>query len=253
MAEALLPRALRDEGGSDVLAVADWGQSLSFYNVAGKPAGRERVLGFDPTFASFFPGGDYLAVGGSCREARVYTREGVCVGPVARHNSWVWCCRARPDSSHLAVGCQDGTIAYYELGFSTVHSLYRERYAYRENMADVIIQHLVTDEKVRIKCRDLVKKLAIYKHRLAVQLPERIMVYELTAESPEPNDMHYRLRDKINRKVDCTLLVVCSQHLVLCQEKRLQCLLLRGGVREREWLLSSSIRYIRALWGPSWP
>ncbi|XP_042142808.1 intraflagellar transport protein 122 homolog [Ixodes scapularis] len=240
----------RDEGGSDVLAVADWGQSLSFYNVAGKPAGRERALGFDPTFASFFPGGDYLAVGGSCREARVYTREGVCVGPVARHNSWVWCCRARPDSSHLAVGCQDGTIAYYELGFSTVHSLYRERYAYRENMADVIIQHLVTDEKVRIKCRDLVKKLAIYKHRLAVQLPERIMVYELTAESPEPNDMHYRLRDKINRKVDCTLLVVCSQHLVLCQEKRLQCLLLRGGVREREWLLSSSIRYIRALGGP---
>lgn len=46
-----------------------------------------------------------------------------------------------------ALGCQDGTIAYYELGFSTVHSLYRERYAYRENMTDVIIQHLVTDEK----------------------------------------------------------------------------------------------------------
>ncbi|KAL1472852.1 hypothetical protein MTO96_039056 [Rhipicephalus appendiculatus] len=161
---------VKEEGVGDVLAVADWAQTLSFYNVAGQLTGRERALGFDPTFVSYFPGGEYLVVGGSCREARVYTRDGICVGPVSQQASWVWCCQARPDASHLALGCQDGTIAYFELGFSTVHSLYRERYAYRDNMTDVIIQHLVTDEKVRIKCRDLVKKLAIYKHRLAVSL-----------------------------------------------------------------------------------
>ena len=33
--------------------------------------------------------------------------------------------------------------------------------------------------QVRIKCRDLVKKISIFKHRLAVQLAERIVVYEL--------------------------------------------------------------------------
>ena len=32
-------------------------------------------------------------------------------------------------------------------------------------MTDVIIQHMLTDQKVRIKCRDLVKKIAIFKHR----------------------------------------------------------------------------------------
>ena len=47
----------------------------------------------------------------------------------------------------MRVGCQDGSVAVYELTFSTVHSLYKERYAFRENMTDVIIQHLITEEK----------------------------------------------------------------------------------------------------------
>ena len=88
------------------------------------------------------------------------------------------------------MGCQDATIAYYQLIFSTVHGLYRERYAFRENMTDVIIQHLLTDQKVKIKCRDLVKKIAIYKHRLAVQLPDRIVIYELF--SGDSSEMRYR-------------------------------------------------------------
>lgn len=37
-------------------------------------------------------------------------------------------------------------------------------------MTDVVVQDLVTNKKVRIKCRDLVKKIAIYKDRLAVSL-----------------------------------------------------------------------------------
>lgn len=35
-------------------------------------------------------------------------------------------------------------------------------------MTDVVVQNLVDSKKVRIKCRDLVKKIAIYKNRLAV-------------------------------------------------------------------------------------
>jgi intraflagellar transport protein 122 len=46
-------------------------------------------------------------------------------------------------------------------------------------MTDVIIQHLTTEQKVRIKCRDYVKKIAIYKDRLAVQLPSQVVIYEL--------------------------------------------------------------------------
>lgn len=43
------------------------------------------------------------------------------------------------------------------------------RYAYRERMTEVVVQNLVTEEMVHIKCRDLVKKIAVYKNRLAVR------------------------------------------------------------------------------------
>lgn len=69
--------------------------------------------------------------------------------------------------------------------------------------------------KVRIKCRELVKKIAIYRNRLAIQLPEKILIYELYSD--DSSDMHYRVKEKICKKFECNLLVVCSQHIILCQ------------------------------------
>lgn len=48
-----------------------------------------------------------------------------------------------------------------------------------------------------------------------VQLPDRIVVYELYSD--DLADMHYRVKEKINKKFECNLLVVCSQHIILCQ------------------------------------
>lgn len=68
---------------------------------------------------------------------------------------------------------------------------------------------------MRIKCRELVKKIAIYRNRLAIQLPVKIVIYELT--SNDPSDMHYSIKEKICKKFECNLLVVCSQNIILCQ------------------------------------
>ena len=132
--------------------------------------------------------------------------------------------RTNPKSPNCAVGTDDGTVAMYNVVFSTVHGLFHDRwghtrlsrllllaaatpsaveiccrllvslpllllldvpilssssssssctccrcsfcccsltalplatdrYAYRENITDVIVQHLITDAKVRIHCR----------------------------------------------------------------------------------------------------
>ncbi|CAG11335.1 unnamed protein product, partial [Tetraodon nigroviridis] len=232
---------------NDILAVTDWGQKLSFYQLSGKQIGKDKFLTFDPCCISYFPKGEYIVLAGSDKQASLYTKDGVRLGTIGEQNSWVWTCHVKPDSNFVVLGCQDGTIACYQIVFSTVHSLYKDRYAYRDNMTDVIVQHLITEQKVRIKCRELVKKIAIYRNRLAIQLPVKIVIYELT--SNDASDMHYSIKEKICKKFECNLLVVCSQNIILCQEKRLQCLSFTG-VKEKEWVMESLIRYIKVIGGP---
>ncbi|NWT25565.1 IF122 protein, partial [Cardinalis cardinalis] len=244
---SLFPASNFEDERNDILAVADWGQKLSFYHLSGKQIGKDRVLNFDPCCISYFTKGEYLLLGGSDRQVSLFTRDGVRLGAVGEQSSWVWTCKVKPDSNYVVIGCQDGTISFYQLIFSTVHGLYKDRYAYRDNMTDVIVQHLITEQKVRIKGRELVKKIAIYKNRLAIQMPEKILIYELYTD--DSADMYYRVKEKIIKKFECNLLVVCSDHIILCQEKRLQCLSF-SGVKEREWLMESLIRYIKVIGGP---
>lgn len=40
------------------------------------------------------------------------------------------------------------------------------------------------------------------------------MIYELYSE--DAADMHYRIKEKINKKFDCNLLVVTANNIILC-------------------------------------
>merc|ERR1719261_1112585 len=101
--------------------------------------------------------------------------------------------------------------------------MYQDRYAYRDNMTNVVVQHLVTDKKVKIKHKDYVEKVAVFKDRLAVQLADRVVIYELTP-SNNAYSMRYRTREKIRDKIKCNLLAVTSLHLALCLETNIQLL-----------------------------
>jgi len=114
-------------------------------------------------------------------------------------------------------------------------------------MTDVVIQDLTTKSESRIKCRDLVKKIAIYKDRMAVQLPNQINIYEII--QTDSGETKARKLQQIKDKFECNLLVVCSKNIILCQEKRLQCFSFNGA-KDREWTMESLIRYIKVTGGP---
>eukprot|EP00057_Strongylocentrotus_purpuratus_P025672 XP_011680146.1 PREDICTED: intraflagellar transport protein 122 homolog [Strongylocentrotus purpuratus] len=111
------------EESTDNLAVLDWGQKLSFYNISGSQISKDRNLNYDPCCLSYFSRGEYLIIGGANKQVTLHTKDGVQLGVVGEQNSWVWCAKVRPDQNHVAVGCQDGTIAHYQLIFSTAEHI----------------------------------------------------------------------------------------------------------------------------------
>lgn len=43
----------------------------------------------------------------------------------------------------------------------------------------MVVQHMLSSERVRLRCRGTVLKLALLDRRLAVQLPDRLSIYQV--------------------------------------------------------------------------
>ncbi|KJH46103.1 WD domain, G-beta repeat protein [Dictyocaulus viviparus] len=201
-----------NESTTEVLVVADWSRRVGFYDSEGNSIKRDDLLlNYDPTCVEYIASGRFLLIGGSGRQVTLHTKLGTEIGTVAQMDTWVWCVRVRPVSnpSTVVVGCVDGTIACYNLMFSTIHGLHKDRYAFRDNMTDVVVQHLVHHTMTRIPCHDLVKKVAIYGHKLAVQLSDRVHIYRQVKRDDEDKQLEYSLSERINKAFDCSLLVSC--------------------------------------------
>ena len=184
---------------------------------------------------------------GSDRKVTLWNKEGIKLGVIGEMRDWVWGVAVHPGTNCVFAGANNGALNSFKVEFDKVHGLYQERYAYRELMTDVIIQHLVSETRVKIRCRDYIKKIAIYKDRLAVQLPEKIIIYSVQAD--DPFDMKYKAHKKINKRIDCTDLFVTSQNLVFVFEKKIQ-LLAFTGILVREWILEAPINYVKVVSGP---
>lgn len=183
----------------------------------------------------------------------VHMRDGTDLGTILRADGWIWKVKHRPKSNpnnvSFMIACTDGCQASYNLGFGTVHSLHKDLYAYRDSLTNVIIQHLGRQRHSKLICNGLVKKVAIYHNRLAVQLNEKIIVYRLASGEKEGEQVEYKVLDRITSNIDCQLLVVTSHHVILCNDKDLHCLD-HKGMKQREWRVEAPMKYIKVVGGP---
>ena len=161
----------QSSGDGEILAVGCWDKTLSMYKFVDGSTPRvqsERSLKYYPCSISIagsnITKSSYLAIAGSNNKVTLYSRDGLRLAELVERQAWMWCCACHMPSDRIVTGCDDGGIDVVKMSFSAVHALYMDRYAYRENLTEVVVQHLVTDRKVRIKCRDLVQKLSLYRY-----------------------------------------------------------------------------------------
>lgn len=107
--------------------------------------------------------------------------------------------------------------------------------ACRKSVTDVVVQHLVSGGGARLRCRDTVSAVTLHDHRLAAALPGRIALYSLPTGGAE-TDMRYQAAGTIavsghaDSPPPLLLLLLLPDHLLVCQVRRLQTLLLAGGL-----------------------
>lgn len=240
----------------DTLAVGSWDKVLSFYKFSNSShkIQSEKQLRFYPCSIDLAGSQgsnkfNYLIISGSDKRVSLYSRDGVRLADVISKDSWVWSAASNTSLDRVVAGTVGGSIDSIQMNFEAVHALYKDRYAYRENLTDIIVQHLKTDRKVRIKCKDLVRRIALYKNKLAVQQTDRVCIYESNAE--DTTDMHFRLRRErftIGEKA-CDSLAITSYHLIFCRSNTIE-LYSFDGQRPRVWQLESPVKYMKVDGGP---
>jgi intraflagellar transport protein 122 len=100
------PPTATSPGPVDILAIADWNQTLSFYTISGQIIGKERPLGFDPLCLNFFSDGEVLVISGCNKQLQLFTREGTRLGTLGEpHESWIWTASPHPQGIFFQFFC----------------------------------------------------------------------------------------------------------------------------------------------------
>ena len=80
------------------------------------------------------------------------------------------------------------------------------------------MQSMSSNSKIRLKCKELVKNISIYKDKLAAHLTERILIYGV---APEDSNMKYKLFKRVIKKLDAHILELVSNHFLACVKNKI--------------------------------
>ncbi|KAH3761194.1 intraflagellar transport protein 122-like [Pelomyxa schiedti] len=244
-----------------ILTIGDWEKRLSFYQLNGRTARPDKVLGFDPCSINYLENGESLCVGGSDRKISFLSKEGVFLSTFGEAKGWIWCCKQQPGKNRVVFSDNSGQVTCYQMYYGTVHALHQDIYAYRHELTEVVLQHLVSNMTYRVSCHQCIRLIALYNNRLAVLLPDCILVYDL-GQTPDSTELSPQVRWRIPLRLDlCTILVVLSRSKVVSflftfpgffAEIPLTLYMQLynfKGVQEREWSVDSEVSFLKVIGG----
>ena len=177
--------------------VGCWDQTFYYFDSEGERREKfsERHIPCNPISVNFHSSGEYFVMTGTDKKISLYSRDLGYLTELNTLNDWSWCTKFRHKSQELAITTNSGLISVQQLAKKNIFSSYRELYAKRDNFTDVIIENIAMNQKLRVKCKELVKRISIFKDKLAVLQNERLLIYVAAEEG-----LRYSPYRKITKK-----------------------------------------------------
>lgn len=98
----------------------------------------------------------------------------------------------------------DQNIVYWKRDLNYLIEIFSQRFFVSASML-----------QVRIECGEYISKIAVYQQKVAVQLPNRIVIYE--HHQKNGSQQIYCVSTQISVGTNYSLLVLTSTHVILCQ------------------------------------
>ena len=181
---------------------------------------------------------------GTDKKISLYSRDLGFLTDLHTLSDWSWCSRFRPKSQDIAITTNSGMINVQQLVKKNIFSCYRELYVKRHNFTDVIVENIAMNQKLTVKCKQLVKKIAIFKDKLAVLQNQRLLLYVAAQEG-----LKYNPYKKITKKFDCDSMDILNSHVLFAKDNKIQVYNLVGEM-ERQWILDAKVTYLKSIGGP---
>ena len=152
----------------------------------------------------------------------------------------------------FAVGCWDGTLSFHQLNGTQVGDDVALGYdpctvSYFTEAEYVCVGG--TDRKVTLSTKDGTPLTTVCEMDWVWCAKPRPRQNYVAVGCEDGSQRAPALLKKIEKPLECNLLVVTSHHLILCLEKKLQLYGFEGEL-VREWVLDAVIRYIKVVGGP---
>jgi|JI6StandDraft_1071083.scaffolds.fasta_scaffold14263_4 intraflagellar transport protein 122 len=237
---------ITNEHQESYLLVGCWDRTFYYLNSEGEVREKisEKRIPFNPLSINFHSSGEFFLASGANKKISVWSRDLGFLTDVVDVRDWSWCSKFRPKSMEIAVTTNDGVIALHELSKKPIFSNYEELFATRDNLTDIVVENLLLNQKLRIRCKELIKKVSIFKEKLAVLQNDRLLIYIASEESLKYNPFR-----KITKQFDCESMAILNSHVVFAKDSKVQLYNLMGEL-EREWVFESNLTFVKALGGP---
>lgn len=241
---------VRSNEMEDILVVGCWDKTISFYLISGTKLYDDLTLDYYPcSLTHFGDTSEFILVGGSDKRVTLLSHRGFPIVALSKYNEWVWSIKGDLASNSFWVGDEEGNITLSNLSIEKEYSSFDNWLAYRDQCTDVIVDHLPSRQKVRIKCNDYVRKISIYRARVAIQITDRIHVYDLALPQDTVNMISFQLSENIKYDTSHSLFTLVLRHIVVCSENKIQLHDFKGNI-VREWVLKSNINCLKVIQSP---